>query len=81
MALYLPAVVAMRPNPPLRAFADMRKLLLLAWTLVRTGRTCRLLTTWRSPTLDSQDGIPTPPQSPPGGRWSIEPVAQPVRSR
>jgi transposase len=53
-ALYLPATVAMRCNPPLRTFADrlrakgkrpkvvitavMRKLLLLAWTLVRTGQ-------------------------------------------
>lgn len=53
-ALYLPAIVAMRANPQLRAFAErlrakgkpakvvivavMRKLLLLAWTLLRTGR-------------------------------------------
>jgi transposase len=53
-ALYLPAIVAMRANPALRAFAErlrangkrpkvvitavMRKLLLLAWTLLRTGR-------------------------------------------
>ena len=53
-ALYLPAIVAMRANPVLRAFAErlrakgkrpkvvitavMRKLLLLAWTLVRTGQ-------------------------------------------
>jgi transposase len=53
-ALYLPAVVAMRANPRLRAFAErlrakgkpakvvivavMRKLLLLAWTLLRTGQ-------------------------------------------
>ena len=53
-ALYLPAIVAMRANPRLRAFAErlrakgkpakvvivavMRKLLLLAWTLLRTGR-------------------------------------------
>ncbi len=52
-ALYLPAVVAMRANPALRAFAErlraagkcpkvvvvavMRKLLELAWTLLRTG--------------------------------------------
>jgi transposase len=53
-ALYLPAIVAMRANPRLRAFAErlrakgkpakvvivavMRKLLLLAWTLLRTGQ-------------------------------------------
>ena len=42
-ALYLPAIVAMRCNPALRAFAErlraiMRKLLLLAWTLLRTGQ-------------------------------------------
>jgi hypothetical protein len=53
-ALYLPAIVAVRANPTLRAFAErlrakgkpatvvivavMRKLLLLAWTLLRTGR-------------------------------------------
>ena len=53
-ALYLPAIVAMRANPALRAFAErlrakgkrpkvvitavMRKLLLLAWTLLRTGQ-------------------------------------------
>ena len=53
-ALYLPAIVAMRVNPILRIFAErlrakgkrpkvvitavMRKLLLLAWTLLRTGQ-------------------------------------------
>jgi transposase len=53
-ALYLPALVAMRANPSLRAFADrlraagkrpkvvvvavMRKLLLLAWAVLRSGR-------------------------------------------
>jgi transposase len=53
-ALYLPAIVAMHANPTLRPFAErlqakgkpakvvivavMRKLLLLAWTLLRTGR-------------------------------------------
>jgi len=53
-ALYLPATVAMRCNPALHAFAErlrargkrpkvvimavMRKLLLLAWTLLRTGQ-------------------------------------------
>jgi transposase len=53
-ALYLPAIVAMRANPALRVFAErlrakgkrpkvvitavMRKLLLLAWTLLRTGQ-------------------------------------------
>ena len=53
-ALYLPATVAMRINPMLRVFAErlrakgkppkvvitavMRKLLLLAWTLLRTGQ-------------------------------------------
>jgi transposase len=53
-ALYLPAIVAMCINPALRAFAErlrargkrpkvvitavMRKLLLLAWTLLRTGQ-------------------------------------------
>jgi transposase len=48
-ALYLPAIVAIRANPPVRAFAKgklpkvvitavMRKLLLLAWTLLRTGQ-------------------------------------------
>jgi transposase len=53
-ALYLPAIVAMRVNPMLRVFAErlrakgkrpkvvitavMRKLLLLAWTLLRTGQ-------------------------------------------
>ncbi len=53
-ALYLPAVVAMRANPALRTFADrlraagtrptvviaavMRKLLLLAWAILRSGR-------------------------------------------
>jgi transposase len=53
-ALYMPASVAMRCNPALRVFAErlratgkrpkvvitavMRKLLLLAWTLVRTGQ-------------------------------------------
>jgi transposase len=53
-ALYLPAIVAMRANPALRAFAErlrakgkppkvvitavMRKLLVLAWTLLRTGQ-------------------------------------------
>jgi transposase len=53
-ALSLPAIVAMRANPRLRAFAErlrakgkpakgvivavMRKLLLLAWTLLRTGQ-------------------------------------------
>src|SRR5262249_22318466 len=53
-ALYLPAIVAMRANPNLRPFAErlrargkpakvvpvavMRKLLRLAWTLLRTGR-------------------------------------------
>jgi transposase len=53
-ALYMPAIVAMRANPILRVFAErlrakgkppevvitavMRKLLLLAWTLVRTGQ-------------------------------------------
>jgi transposase len=52
-ALYMPAIVAMRVNPALRVFAErlrakgkrpkvvitavMRKLLLLAWTLLRTG--------------------------------------------
>jgi transposase len=53
-ALYMPALVAMRANPTLRAFADrlrragkrpkvivvavMRKLLLLAWAILRTGQ-------------------------------------------
>lgn len=53
-ALYMPAIVAMRCNPVLRVFAQrlraqgkrpkvvitavMRKLLLLAWTLLRTGQ-------------------------------------------
>jgi transposase len=53
-ALYLPAIVARRCNPALRVFAErlrargkptkvvitavMRKLLLLAWTLLRTGQ-------------------------------------------
>jgi transposase len=53
-ALYLPAIVAMRCNPALRVFAErlrakgkrpkvvitavMRKLLVLAWTLLRTGQ-------------------------------------------
>ena len=53
-ALYLPAVVAMRADPALRAFAErlraagkgpkvvivavMRKLLELAWTLLRSGQ-------------------------------------------
>jgi transposase len=53
-ALYLPASVAMRATPALRVFAErlrargkrpkvvitavMRKLLLLAWTLLRTGQ-------------------------------------------
>ena len=53
-ALYLPALVAMRANPTLRAFADrlraagkrpkvvvvavMRKLPLLAWAILRSGR-------------------------------------------
>jgi transposase len=53
-ALYLPAIVAMQANPALRVFAErlrvkgkrpkvvttavMRKLLLLAWTLLRTGQ-------------------------------------------
>jgi transposase len=53
-ALYMPAIVAMRVNPALRVFAErlrakgkrpkvvitavMRKLLLLAWTLLRTGQ-------------------------------------------
>jgi transposase len=53
-ALYMPALVAMRANPLLRVFAErlrargkrpkvvitavMRKLLLLAWTLLRTGQ-------------------------------------------
>ena len=53
-ALYLPAVVAMRANPALRTFAErlraagtcpsvvvvavMRKLLELAWTLLRNGQ-------------------------------------------
>jgi transposase len=53
-ALYMPAIVAMRANPALRVFAErlrakgkrskvvitavMRKLLLLAWTLLRTGQ-------------------------------------------
>jgi transposase len=53
-ALYIPATVAIRCNPVLRIFAIrlraqgkrpkvvitgvMRKLLLLAWTLVRTGQ-------------------------------------------
>src|SRR5919199_6015794 len=53
-ALYMPAIIAMRCNPALRAFAErlratgkrpkvvitavMRKLLLLAWTLLRTGQ-------------------------------------------
>jgi transposase len=53
-ALYMPALVAMRANPALRAFADrlrragkrpkvivvavMRKLLLLAWAILRTGQ-------------------------------------------
>ena len=53
-ALYMPALVAMRVNPTLRAFADrlrragkrpkvivvavMRKLLLLAWAILRCGR-------------------------------------------
>jgi transposase len=53
-ALYLPAIVAMRANPRLRAFAErlraagkcpkvvvvavMRKLLELAWTLLRSGQ-------------------------------------------
>ena len=55
-ALSMPAIVAMRCNPPLRAFAErlrargkrpkvvitagMRTLLLLAWALVRTGQPC-----------------------------------------
>ena len=54
VALYLPATVAMRRNPPLRAFAErlrargkcpkvviaavMRKLLLLAWSILRSGQ-------------------------------------------
>ena len=53
-ALYMPAIVAIRYNPALRGFAErlrargkrpkvvitavMRKLLLLAWTLLRTGQ-------------------------------------------
>jgi transposase len=53
-ALYMPALVAMRANPSLRAFADrlraagkrpkvvvvavMRKLLLLAWAILRSGQ-------------------------------------------
>jgi transposase len=53
-ALYMPALVAMRANPTLRAFADrlrragkrpkvvvvavMRKLLLLAWAILRSGQ-------------------------------------------
>jgi transposase len=53
-ALYMPALVAMRANPTLRALADrlraagkrpkvivvavMRKLLLLAWAILRSGR-------------------------------------------
>jgi transposase len=53
-ALYMPAIVALRANPALRVFAErlrakgkppkvvitavMRKLLLLAWTRVRTGQ-------------------------------------------
>ena len=53
-ALYMPAIVAIRYNPALRVFAErlrakgkrpkvvitavMRKLLLLAWTLLRTGQ-------------------------------------------
>ena len=53
-ALYLPAIVAMRVNPALRGVAErlraagkcpkvvivaiMRKLLVLAWTLLRTGQ-------------------------------------------
>ncbi len=53
-ALYMPALVAMRANPTLRAFTDrlrragkrpkvvvvavMRKLLLLAWAILRSGR-------------------------------------------
>ena len=53
-ALYLPAIMAMRANASLRIFAErlrakgkpakvvivavMRKLLLLAWTLLRTGQ-------------------------------------------
>jgi transposase len=57
-ALYLPAVVAMRANPALRGFAErlraagkcpkvvvvavMRKLLELAWTLLRNGQTFTL---------------------------------------
>jgi transposase len=55
-ALDLPAIVATRANPPLRVFAErlrargkrpkvvitavMRKLLLLAWTLLRIGQPC-----------------------------------------
>ncbi len=53
-ALYMPALVAMRANPALRTFADrlrragkrpkvivvavMRKLLLLAWAILRSGQ-------------------------------------------
>jgi transposase len=53
-SLYLPAIVAIRCNPALRVFAErlrakgkrpkvvitvvMRKLLVLAWTLLRTGQ-------------------------------------------
>jgi transposase len=75
-ALSLPAIVAMRANPRLRTFAErlrakgkpakvvivavMRKLLLLAWTLLRTGRP------FAPASCPTHDGdAPCPPGPPP----------------
>jgi transposase len=68
-ALSMPASVAMRVNPARRVFAErlrakgkrpkvvitavLRKLLLLAWTLLRTSQPFSPLTTRSSPVLDS----------------------------
>jgi transposase len=71
---------ALRANPVLRAFAErlrargkrpkvviaavMRKLLLLAWTLVRTGQPFSPTHRLQLAVLDSRDGIPTASSSP-----------------
>jgi transposase len=75
-ALYLPAIVAMHANPTLRAFAErlrakgkparvgivavMRKLLLLAWTLLRSGRPF-------APPAPTCPPVPSPSVSQPAG--------------
>jgi len=82
-ALYLPAIVAMRANPTLRAFAErlrakgkpakvvivavMRKLLLLAWTLLRSGRPFAQAPRPTPPGDSPRPPAPPPATTPPAG--------------